>query len=151
MKVQSAAVSLSGKRVTVSRLRARVGEIAFSGDYRWEPAAVRPHKFHLVIPAVDAVELQRVLAPALIRDRGFFARTLRLGDAPMPDWLKGRRADGTVTIGALLFGELMHVDTARLLWDAAQVRLVGMTAHVDQALLAGDLAIDLSGRVPHYR
>jgi hypothetical protein len=45
----------------------------------------------------------------------------------------------------------VRVDTARLLWDAAQVRLAGMTAHLDQASLAGDLAIDLSGRTPRYR
>jgi AsmA-like protein len=152
VKVQSAAVSLSGKRVTVTRLRARVGAIAFAGDYRWEPTAVRPHKFHLTIPVADAGELQRVLAPTMVRDRGFFARTLRLGDGPAPDWLTARRADGTVSIGMLTFGDTqVRVDTARLLWDAAQVRLVGLGAHIDQAILAGDLAIDLSGRAPHYR
>jgi hypothetical protein len=152
VRVQSAAVSLSGKRVTVSRLRAKVGEIAFTGDYRWEPAAVRPHKFHLVIPEADAAELQRVLAPAMVRDRGFFARTLRLGDAPVPEWLKGRRADGTVEIGTLTFGDTaVHVDAARLLWDAAEVRFVGINARIDQGSLAGDLVVDLSGRAPHFR
>jgi len=152
VKVLSAAVSLSGKRVSVNRLKARVGEIAFTGDYRWEPAAVRPHKFHLTIPAANAAELQRVLAPGLVRDRGFFARTLRLGDAPQPDWLKARRADGTIAIGSLTFGETrVRVDPTRLLWDAAQVRMVGLGAHIDQANLTGDLTIDLSGRAPHYR
>lgn len=152
VRVQSAAVSLSGKRVTVSRLRARAGAIAFTGDYRWEPAAVRPHKFRLTIPIADAAELQRLLAPAMVRDRGFFARTLRLADAPLPDWLKTRRADGTIVIGTLTFGDTqVHIDSARLLWDAAQVRLAGMGARIDQALLAGDLAIDLSGPTPHYR
>jgi hypothetical protein len=152
LKVQSAAVSLNGKHITVNRIRAKVGAIAFTGDYHWEAAAVRPHKFHLTIPTADAAELQRVLAPALVRDRGFFARTLRLGDAPIPEWLKGRRADGTVTIGTLTVGDTaVHVDTARLLWDAAEVRLVGLGARIDQAVLAGDLTVDLSGRAPHYR
>lgn len=152
VKVLSAAVILNGKRVTVNRLRAKVGAIAFTGDYRWEPAAIRPHKFHLNIPAADGAELERVLAPALVRDRGFFARTLRLGDAPVPDWLKARRADGTVTIDALTFGEMqVRVDTARLLWDAAQVRVTNLGARIDQASLAGDLTIDLTSRAPHYR
>jgi len=152
VKVQSAAVSLNGKRVTVSRLRAKVGDLAFTGDYRWEPAAVRPHKFHLVIPRADAAELQRILTPAMVRDRGFFARTLRLGNAPVPDWLKARRADGTIAIGSLIFGDTqVRVDAARLLWDATQVRIVGVGAHIDQAVLAGDLTIDLSGGAPHYR
>ncbi len=152
LKVQSAAVSLNGKRVTVNRFRAKVGAIAFTGDYRWEPGTVRPHKFHLTIPAADAAELQRILAPTLLRDRGFFARTLRLGDAPVPEWLKARRADGTVTIGALTFGDTqVYVDTARLLWDAAQVRIVDLGARLDQASLTGDLDVDLAGGAPHYR
>ena len=152
VKVQSAFVSLNGKRVTVNRLRAKVGAIAFTGDYRWEPAAIHPHKFHLTIPEADAAELQRVLTPSLVRDRGFFARTLRLGDAPVPDWMKARRADGTVTIGALTFGETeVRVDSARLLWDAAQVRFAGVSAHVNDAPLTGELTVDLTGRAPHYR
>ena len=152
VKVQSAMVTLNGKRVTVNRIRAKAGTIAFTGDYRWEPAALRPHKFHLAIAEADAAELQRLLAPALVRDRGFFARTLRLGDAPVPEWLKARRADGTVTIGSLTFGDTpVHVDTARGFWDAAQVRLVGLSARIDQAALAGDLDISLVGRAPHYR
>ncbi|MGA3188003.1 MAG: AsmA family protein [Bryobacteraceae bacterium] len=152
VKVQSAMVTLNGKRVTVNRIRAKAGTIAFTGDYRWEPAALRPHKFHLAIAEADAAELQRLLAPALVRDRGFFARTLRLGDAPVPEWLKARRADGTVTIGSLTFGDTpVHVDTARVFWDAAQVRLVGLSARIDQAALAGDLDISLVGRAPHYR
>ncbi|MGA3202055.1 MAG: AsmA family protein [Bryobacteraceae bacterium] len=152
VRVQTAAVSLNGKRVAVNRIRAKVGGIAFSGDYRWEPGAIRPHKFHLLIPEADASELQRALAPTLVRDRGFFARTLRLADAPAPDWLKARRADGTVTIGTLTFGETqVHIDTARLVWDAALVRLAGLSAHFDQASLVGDLQIDLAGGAPHYR
>jgi AsmA protein len=152
VRVQSAAVSLSGKRVTVNRIRAKAGEIAFTGDYRWEPSAVRPHKFHLAVATADAAELQREFSPALLRDRGFFARTLRLGDPAIPDWLKARRADGTLTIGTLTFGETqLHVDAARLIWDAAIVRITGLNAHLDQASLAGDLDIDLAGRAPHYR
>jgi hypothetical protein len=152
VKVQSAAVSLNGKRVTVTRLRAKVGAIAFTGDYRWEPAAVRPHKFHITIPEADAAELQRILEPALARNSGFFARTLRLGDAPVPDWLAARRADGTVTIGSLKFGDAeVRVDAARMLWDAAQVRFLAVGAHIDDSVLAGDLTVDLTRRAPHYR
>jgi hypothetical protein len=152
LKLQSASVILNGKRVAVNKIKAKVGAITFTGDYRWEPGAVRPHKFHIAIPSADAAELQRILAPALVRDRGFFARTLSFGQAPPPEWLKSRRADGTVSIGTLSFGDTaVHVDAARLLWDAAQVRLVGINAHVQEAELAGDLTVNLSGRTPHYR
>lgn len=152
LRVQSAAVTLNGKRIAVSRIRARVGAVAFTGDYRWEPGTVHPHKFHLTIPQANAAELQRILAPAMARDhRGFIARTLRLGGAPAPEWLKARRADGTVTIGALKFGDTeVHLDHARLLWDATQVRLAEVDAHIAQAELTGELTVDLTGRAPQY-
>ncbi|HVO97507.1 MAG TPA: hypothetical protein VMT15_05540 [Bryobacteraceae bacterium] len=151
LRVQSAAVSLNGKRVTVNRIRAKAGDIAFTGDYRLDPAALHPHKFHLTIPSADAAALRSVLAPTLERNGGFFSRTLRLGSAPLPDWLKARRADGTVTIGSLKFGEtLVRVDSARLVWDAAQVRLTGLAAQVDQAALTGELTVTLAGREPHF-
>src|SRR5262249_38296376 len=92
LRIQSAAVKLSGKALSVSRLRARQGDIAFTGAYRWDPNAVRPHKFDIVIAQADAAELARVLVPSIERNRGFFARTL-LGPGPVPEWLKNRRAD----------------------------------------------------------
>ena len=119
LRIQSAAVSLNGKRVMVNRIRARAGAISFTGEYRWEPATVRPHKFpHLVIAETDAAELERLWAPTLVRGGGFLARTLRLGPAPVPVWLKGRRADGTLSIGSLTVGDAkVRIDSARLLWD----------------------------------
>ncbi len=152
LRIQMAAVVSSGPRVSVSRLRAKMGAIAFTGEYRWDPAAVRPHKFRVAIPSADVAELARILAPTLVRERSFFARTLRLGPAPVPDWLKARRADGTLAIDALTIGDLQaRVDGARLLWDGALVRLVRLDAHADPAAVNGELAIDLSGHAPHYR
>lgn len=152
LRIQSASVSSAGARVAVSRLRARVGAIAFTGEYRWEPAAVRPHKFRIAIPQADAREIERLWSPATIREGGFLARTLRLGASAAPDWLRARRADGTVTIDALSIGDTTaRLNHARLLWDGAQVRLAALDASVDDAHLAGDLTIDLSGRAPHFR
>lgn len=152
LRIQTASVVSAGTRVSVSRFRARMGAIAFTGEYRWDPAAVRPHKFRIAIPSGNAAEFERILAPTLVRERGFFARTLRLGPAPVPDWLKARRADGTLTIDALTFGDSqVRVDGARLLWDGSLVRLARVEAHTDQTAVNGDLAIDLSGHAPHYR
>jgi hypothetical protein len=152
IRIQSATVSLNGTRALVSRLRASAGSIAFTGDYRWEPAAVRPHKFHLVVPEADATELERLWAPTLRRERGFLARTLRLGSAPLPDWLKASRGDGTLSVESLTMGDQKaRIDAARLLWDGGLIRLAGVSAHMEQSSLAGDLEADLSGPTPHYR
>jgi hypothetical protein len=157
LRIQSASIRLNGKRVVVSRLRARAGKIAFTGDYQWEPNAVRPHRFNIVIPEADAGELARLLAPSLTRDRGFLARTLGLSPAPAPGWLKSRRADGAVSIGALsVAGVNARIDNARLLWDGETARLIDVDAHTlsvdsDQAAIAGDVEIGLDGRVPHFK
>ncbi len=151
LRIQSASVKLNGKKVSVTGLRAKAGAIAFKGEYRWEPDAVRPHKFNIAIEEGDVAELERLLAPALMRERGFLARTLRLDAAPAPDWLKARRADGTVSIGTMTVGDAkVHIEQARLLWDTTLVRLVGIDARVDQAAAAGDLEINMEGNTPHY-
>jgi hypothetical protein len=156
LRIQSAAVKLNGKQVSVTGLRAKAGGIAFKGEYRWEPDAVRPHKFNIEIEEADVAELERLLAPALVRERGFLARTLRLDAAPAPDWLKARRADGTASIGTLIVGDTKaRLEHVRLLWDTTLVRfvgvrLIGIDARVDQAAAAGDLEINLEGNTPHY-
>jgi hypothetical protein len=160
LRIQSASVKLSGERVAVTKLRAKAGEIAFTGDYHWEPDAVRPHKFNIVIEEADTAELARLLAPTLVRERGFLARTLRLDSAPAPDWLKSRRADGSISIGTLTGGEVsLNVNQARLLWDGEIVRLMGVDAtalgaNFGGSAVAGDLEVDLGvdqrGDAPHY-
>jgi hypothetical protein len=160
LRIQSASVKLNGARVAVTKLRAKAGQIAFTGDYQWEPTALRPHKFNIAIAEADTAELARLLAPTLVRERGFLARTLRLDSAPAPDWLKGRRADGTISIGTLTAGDLsLSVNQARLLWDAGIVRLIGIDSTVLSANLAGtgvagdlevDLGVDQKGRAPRY-
>jgi hypothetical protein len=151
LRIQSASVKLNGKQVSVTGLRAKAGDISFKGDYRWEPDAVRPHKFNIAIAEADIAELERLLAPALVRERGFLARTLRLDAPPAPDWLKSRRADGTVSIGTLTVGDTKaHVEKVRLLWDTTLLRFIGIDARVDQAAAAGDLEINMEGNTPHY-
>jgi hypothetical protein len=152
IRIQSAAVVSSGARVVVSRLRAKAGAIAFTGEYRFEPNATHPHRFRIAIPEADAAEMERLFAPTAVRERGFLARTLRLGAAPVPEWLKLRHADGTLSIESLKAGDYeARIEGARVLWDGAMVRLTRFHAGIDPAEVNGDLAIDLSGRAPHFR
>jgi hypothetical protein len=128
-----------------------LGALALTGDYRYEAAALRPHKFHLAIPRADAAELERILAPSLIRERGFIARTLRLSAPPVPDWLKNRRADGMLSIDTLTAPDVeVHLDKARVLWDGTLLHLVHVDARADPVSFHGDLAIDLAGHDPHF-
>jgi len=156
--IKSAALSLTGTRVTLSRLRASAGTIAFTGSYRFEPAEQltdkrRPDSFDLKIAEADATELARLFAPALIRDRGFIARTLRLGaNAPLPAWMKAMHAEGTVTIGSLQAGEMrFNGVTSKVAWKGPMVRLTELNGSSDPAEFAGDLSVDLGTGTPQYR
>ena len=160
--IRSASVSLNGKRVALTRLQAKAGAIAFTGSYRWESASERsdtsdkndakPGKFELRIDETDAAELARLFAPALHRERGFLARTLRLGaSAPVPGWLQALRAEGAVTIGSLKAGDMrLRGVAAHVKWKGATVQLTELSGSSDPALFVGDLSIDLSAGSPHY-
>jgi AsmA protein len=157
LEIRSASVSLSGKRVVLSRLQAEAGAIAFTGSYRWEKDPeltdkARPDKFDLKIEEADAVELARLFAPALLRERGFLARTLRLGgNAPVPGWLKALRAEGAVSIDSLTAGDVrLQGVKAQVKWNGPAVHLSDLTGSVDPAEFAGDLSIDLRTGTPRY-
>jgi hypothetical protein len=156
--IQSAALSLTGARVSLSRLRASAGGIAFTGTYRYERGPrssekPRPDRFDLKISEADAGELARLFAPALVRDRGFLARTLRLGaSAPLPAWLKAMQAEGNITIDALKTGETrFNAVTAKVEWNGPRVNLTDLSGSMDPADFAGDLSVDLSTGSPQYR
>jgi len=156
--IRSAALSLTGTRVTLSRLRASAGAIAFTGSYRFELAEKpiekrRPDSFDLKIAEADATELARLFAPALVRDRGFIARTLRLGaNAPLPAWLKAMRSEGIVTIGSLKAGDIHFSGVgAKVAWNGPMVRLTELNGSSEPAEVAGDLSIDLGTGTPQYR
>ncbi len=165
--IRSASVSLNGKRVSISRLQAKAGGIAFTGSYRWESAEepsesepsekelsnkARPDKFDLKIEEADAAEIAHLFAPALLRERGFLARTLRLGsNAPIPSWLKALRAEGSISIGSLTAADVrMRGVTTQVKWNGPRVELSGLGASIDSAGFTGDLSIDLRTGSPRY-
>jgi hypothetical protein len=152
LHVKSASARLDGAKLWVDKMIARVGAVEVQGDYRYEPGAVRPHRFRLTIPEIDAAELERLLMPTLRRDQGFFARTLGIGKAEIPAWMAARSMDGTVQIGKLTVGEreLNQVRT-RVRWSGARVDLLGVEAQVENGHAYGRVSGDLTGRAPVYR
>jgi hypothetical protein len=141
---------IDGPRVALDRVQARVGTIAFSGEYRYEPAQTRPHRFRLRASSVDAAALETELMPTLRRGEGLLARAL--GRASVPDWLKQRAVDGTLQIDRLdLAGYGLENVRARLLWDGARVELEGIQASLDRAAITGKLSVALRGSRPSYK
>jgi hypothetical protein len=146
----SAHAQIDGARVVLDQIDAAAGKVSFTGEYRYEPAALRPHRLRLRIEDVDAADLEAELMPTLRRSSGLLARAL--GRASLPDWLADRQLDGTVQIANLLLGG-SHLENvrARLVWDVARVELDSLQAKLDHAAITGKLGVNLHGNRPSYK
>jgi hypothetical protein len=153
VEIESAAVKLSARGVEISHVEGSAGEVAFTGSYRWRPGDARPHTFSLAVGEIDAAALERLFEPALVRQRGFLSRTLRLGSSsPAPAWLRARRLEGSVAAALLKAGDWTARDLkAHVRWDGASVRLAELSGLLEAAYVSGNLEIDLAGPEPKYR
>ncbi len=143
--------TVEGSRATVRNFKGTVGTVALTGNYRYEPSAVRPHRVNLVMPVATLQELEKILMPTLVRGGGLLARTLRLGRAPVPDWLRERRMEGTVSIGSLQAGDWLCKSTlAKFQWNGTVVSFTNLSGTVDDAAALGEALVDLSGGAPLY-
>jgi hypothetical protein len=153
VRILSAAASIKTEDVTVTRIRAKVGDIAFGGEYHWTADRTTPQRFRLQIAEADSAEIERLFQPTIAREGGLLARTLRLGAAGAPpEWLSGRNAEGVISIQDLTVADThLRVNSARVVWDGPDVTVSGLQGKVADATLVGELRVDLSGGAPSYR
>jgi hypothetical protein len=150
LHLAEAHVQIDGAKVVLDRVRGQAGKVLFTGEYRYEPGAARPHHVRLRAEEVDAADLETELAPTLRRSSSLLARAF--GRATIPDWLQDTAADGTVQIDDLMLaGSHLENVRARLLWDATRLDLDGMQATLDKSAVSARLAINLRGRRPAYK
>src|SRR5262249_55446847 len=71
-----AQAQIDGARLLVDRIEGKLGKVEFTGDYRYEPSAARPHRVHLRGESWDAAALETALMPTLRRSTNLIARTL---------------------------------------------------------------------------
>jgi hypothetical protein len=154
VRIVSALVSASPEQIAVTKMQGQAGAIAFTGDYRWDSESGKPARFRLQIPKADATELEGIFRPALVRQGGLLARTLRLGSAEAaPDWLVQRRIEGAIAIRSFnLYGIDASLTASRIVWEGLEVRLAGLEGKIaGETPFQGELVIDLRGRSPAYR
>lgn len=145
--MEAADLHIEGPRVSLQHIRGNAGGIAFTGDYRYEPGAPRPHRFHVMAAEADMAALEKLASPALAHKGGLFG----LGKPVPPEWLKQLRADGTLQVGALTAGTVeLHDVRSRVLWDGARIALPDLTAAWGQGTLTSRVLIDVTGRTPVY-
>jgi hypothetical protein len=148
--LERARAQIEHARVSLDRIAAGVGKLAFTGEYKYEPDAVRPHRFRLVSREIDAAELERILMPTLRRRSGFLARAL--GRASVPEWLRSRKIEGSLRAAAVVFGpERVQDVTANLQWDVTTVELTDVSGRAGEADLSGSVTVNLRGSRPAYQ
>jgi hypothetical protein len=166
VRLQSAAVSVKPEQVALTRIRAKAGSVTFSGEYRWDAEASKPHRFRLQVEEAEVQEIERLFHPTVSREGGLLARTLRLGAAgAVPEWLAQRKAEGALTFKGLTVAGAKLAGAARLAWEGASVKISGIEAKLGDARLSegklgesktgdatlgGTLRVDLSGPAPRY-
>jgi len=150
LELASAHAQIDGARVVLDRVTARAGKLAFTGDYRYEPAAARPHRLHVRAAQVDAADLEAEFAPTLRRSTGLLAQAF--GRSRLPDWLRHRGVEGTLQIGGLSLAGL-HFEglRGRLVWVAERVDVDGIQATSGGAAVTGRLGVNLRSVLPSYR
>ena len=150
VQVRRAAVTIDGDRVVVSGLDAKLGALDLQGEYRYEPDAPRPHLLKMFVPTADAAEIERLFVPANRKPRGFFARTLRFGDEPIPTRIVPL-IDGTIRIGRLRFGAEEFEDAqSRLVFEHAKLEFPNVSAKYHGSPIAGAFTADVTGDNPVY-
>jgi hypothetical protein len=148
--IASAHVGLDGHRLAVEKLAAQAGKIAFTGDYRYEPDSLHPHRLRLRAGHINAADLETELMPALHRSSSLLARAL--GRTNVPDWLRQRRLEGSVQIADVEFpGTHLENLRARMVWDVTEIDLAAIDARIDGARVAGTLNVILGSQAPSYK
>jgi hypothetical protein len=150
VELAGAHAQIDGARVVIDHIRGQAGKLAFTGDYRYEPAAARPHRLRLRARAWDASSLEAEWLPTLRRSNSLIARAL--GRASLPEWMKGRSDDATVQIDSLtLAGVTLENLRAHLVWDGPRVEFDNLQTRLDRAAISGKLAVNLRGQQPAYK
>jgi hypothetical protein len=145
-----AAVSMQRGQWRIREAAGQWGNWKFTGSATHNAAARRPVKFTLALEAADGARVDEFFRSGLLVRRGILDRTLRRAPV-LPQWLRGRHAEGDVEIDTLKLGDRTLTDfAARLYWDGARVEMPDVTAQWEEGRLSGRLSVKLGGEALEY-
>jgi hypothetical protein len=150
VRLASATVQMNGPGLQITRLRGRVGAAKFEGDYRYDEAAVHPHRLRLAIPQLQLADVEGLVLPTLRRNEGFLARAFRR-DQPLPKWLEERDAEISLQAMNLMNGDSPLGElTAHAVWRGASITVSSVDWHLDNMHAAGKMSVNLARAEPGY-
>jgi hypothetical protein len=151
IRIANASVEIKDGLIQMSRIHARASAVTLEGDYRYDPAAGRPHRLRLNIPELQLSEIESLMMPTLRRSEGFLARTFRLSKETLPKWLLEREVEGDIHVARLVNGESPIGEIrARLVWDGASIVLSGLDCRLADMHALGKLSLNLDKPSPAY-
>jgi hypothetical protein len=151
LRIADASVKMQDGLIQMNRVRAHAGAVNLAGDYRFDPAAGRPHRLRIDVPELQLSELESLLMPTLRRSEGFLARTFRLRNNPLPKWLATREVDGAIHVAQLLNGEAPLGELrAHLVWDGPAIALSDVDWRLDDMRATGKLSLNAAHASPAY-
>jgi hypothetical protein len=149
VRLSSAQAQIDGARLALDHITGHAGKTQFTGSYRYEPGAPRPHRIHFYAADAAAADIEDLFMPALRRG-GLINRAL--GRAPTPDWLREVAVDGSIQIDNLTVAGRQFQDVrAHMLWDVTRAEFDGLQAKLEGASVTGRLNIDMRRARPSYR
>lgn len=149
LHVISADATIDGEGLSLKHVNLSAGGIEAQGEYRYDAGALRPHKFHITVPAASGSALEKLLMPTLHRGN-FLTYAFNFGRAPEPGWLRNMKADGTIQAARLDLGGNFTKLRARVIWDGTEVQLAGLETQFGDAAFKGSAKVHLAGRQPRY-
>jgi len=152
VRIAAASVEMNAGETQITRMHGRAGTVKFDGEYRYQSAAVHPHRLRVTIPELQIAEAERLMLPALRRSEGFLARAFRLRDQPLPKWLEERDADITVQVPALMNGEsLLGELRAHAVWRGPSINVANLEWRLENTRASGKMAVNLAKAEPAYQ
>jgi AsmA family len=149
LRFTAASVEMKNGGIHIDRLRAHVGAVKLEGEYRYDPAAGRPHRVHVKVPELQLAELERLMLPTLRRSEGFLARTFRKNT--LPKWLQDREVDGAIQVDSLMNGDSPIGEfRAHLVWDGPSIQLSDVDCRLGDMRATGKIALNVDKRAPAY-
>ncbi len=152
VRIGSASVQMNADGIQIARMHGRAGTVKFDGDYRYQAAAVHPHRLRVTIPELQIAEVERLMLPSLRRTEGFLARTFRLRAQPLPKWLEDRDADITLQVPGLMNGESPVGEfRAHAVWRGASINVSSLEWRQESTHAAGKMTVNLAKAEPAYQ
>jgi AsmA family len=152
VRIAAASVQMNGGDIQITRMHGRAGTLKFDADYRYQAAAVHPHRLRVTIAELQIAEAERLMLPALRRTEGFLARAFRLRDQPLPKWLAERDADITLQVPDLMNDESpLGALSAHAVWRGASINVSNLEWHLEGTHAAGKMTVNLTHAEPAYQ